>query len=34
MRIERSIFQHIEFELYNYEETMKKLLLEGGYVNE
>ncbi len=27
MRIERSIFQHIEFELYNYEETMKKLEL-------
>lgn len=25
MRIERSIFQHIEFELYNYQETIKKL---------
>lgn len=27
MRIEKSIFQHIEFELYNYAETMKKLEL-------
>lgn len=25
MRIEKSIFQHIEFELYNYQETIKKL---------
>lgn len=25
MRIEKSIFQHIEFELYNYQETKEKL---------
>ena len=27
MRIEKSIFQYIEFELYNYQETIKKLEL-------
>lgn len=25
MRIEKSVFQHIEFELYNYKETKEKL---------